>query len=138
MLSNSIERAIKEEGEVFRDQAQFAIFLVDRCPRKNLQGGRQQSIVRARMDREARGERKTKLGRHRGEHRALHMTVAVKERMDLAELAEGVAEAKELAVVVRGGVTEPLLRMIQQQVHTGKHFIGQAELKLPPDLELAF
>ena len=66
------------------------------------------------------------------------MTVAVKERVNLAEPAEGIAEAKEPAVVVRGGVAEPLLRMIQQQVHTGRHFIGQAELKLPPGLELAF
>lgn len=40
MLAHGIERAVEEEGKIFRYQCQLAIFLIGGRPRENLQGSR--------------------------------------------------------------------------------------------------
>ena len=62
--------------------------------------------VPPRMNDEARRQRKAELRRHDGENRALNMTVAIEEGMNLPEPAEGVGESDQLVIVVLIGLIE--------------------------------
>ncbi len=88
MLARRIERAVKKEREILGDQRQFFVFLACWRSGENLQCGRQQPIKGTRVDSEAWGERVAAIGCHCREDRALNVTVAVEERVDLANPAE--------------------------------------------------
>lgn len=127
MLSRRIERPIEEEREVFGDEAEVFLFLVFRRPPEVLQGNGEQAVEGPRMNDEARRQRKAELRRHDREHRALNVTVAVEEWMNLAEPAEGVGESEQLVVVLLTGLVEQRMDVDPQFLHTPGHFAGRAE-----------
>ena len=101
-----VERPIEEEGEIFGDKAEVFLFLVFRRPPEVFQGNGKQAVEGPRMNDEARRQRKSELRRHDGENRALNVTVAIEEGMNLPEPAEGVGESDQLVVVVLIGLIE--------------------------------
>ena len=96
MLARRVERAIEEEGEIFDHKAQLFIFASWRGAREDLQGCREQPIIRTRMDRKARRKRVAEFGRHHREQCPLNMTVAVQKRTGLPEPAEAEVSPRSL------------------------------------------
>ena len=106
MLARGVERPFEKEGEIFGDKAEVFLFLVCRRPPEVFQGNGKQTVEGPRMNDEARRQRKAELRRHDGENRALNMTVAIEEGMNLPEPAEGVGKSDQLVIVVLIGLIE--------------------------------
>ena len=106
MLARSVERPIKEEGQIFGHEAQIVILSAGRSPCEDLQRRGEQPVIGARVDGEARRERVAEIRRHGREDRTLEMTVAVKEGVDLSEPAEGVGKRDKPSEIVCGGVSQ--------------------------------
>ena len=106
MLARGVERPFEEEGQIFGDKAEVFLFLVFRRPPEVFRGNGKQAVEGPRMNGEAGRQRKAELRRHNGENRALNMTVAIEEGMNLPEPAESVGESDQLVVVVLIGLVE--------------------------------